>query len=160
MHVDPEPIADKAARITHATLSIQRKARRQRMDDLAICAQRLPPAGRKHPLDVIPLASWPPSSMSAENFLAAHAASAQIDDQRIHRHARHALARIHGKPDSLLGTIEFDHHAGLHAERLLWCPIPRMRTLMRAPGRCGLSSRGFSLAMIQQTLLEPTSSLQ
>jgi hypothetical protein len=52
MHVDAELVADHAARIAHAALGVEREADRQRMDDLALGAQRLLGAGGQHALDV------------------------------------------------------------------------------------------------------------
>ena len=76
----------------------------------------------------------------------------------IDRQPGHALGRIDGQPDRMLGTVEIDDNAGFDALRFL---VPDADDLDR--GACGraaiwLSSRGLSFAMMQQTLLEPTSS--
>ena len=52
MHVDAEPLADHAARIGDAALGVERKADRQRMDDLAPGVERLLAAGGEHAPDV------------------------------------------------------------------------------------------------------------
>src|SRR5690606_21605173 len=51
--------------------------------------------------------------------LAPEPAGRKVDDQRIDRQPGHALGRIHGQPDRLLGMVETDDDARLDAARTL-----------------------------------------
>src|SRR5690606_8168181 len=89
------------------------------MHDLALGAHGLLRACRQHALDVARASLMTTEIDGGREDRTRHAAGGNIDEQRLDRKAGHALGGIHRKADRLLGLIEIDDHARLHAHRLL-----------------------------------------
>ena len=144
MHVDAERVADHAARIAHAALGVEREADGQRMDDLALGLERLLGAGAEHALDVGLVGLVAAKIDGRREGFALQPAGGHVDDQRIDRQPRHALGGVDGEPDGLLGPVEIDDDARLHALRLLMADADHLDRCVR-PRSSLPSSRGLSL---------------
>ena len=88
--------------------------------------------------------SWPPRLIVAEKVSLFSRPAETLTISEVDRQPGHALGRIDGQPDRLLGAVEVDDHAGLHAARLLVADADDLRPCGCGRGSSWLSSRGFS----------------
>ena len=102
--------------------------------------------------------SWPPRLIVAAKVSLFSRPAVTIDDEGIDGQPGHALGSIDGKPDRLLGLSRSTIDAGLHAARFLVADADHLRLVRAAAQQLAFARAGFSLAIMQQTLLEPTSS--
>ena len=157
VHVDAERLAEHAARIVHAALAVERVAGRQRMQDLPLgLERRLAPAASTLLMSAAST-SWPPRSIVAEK-ISLFSRPAEMLTIRLStvRPAMRSAASTASRT-ALLGLVQIDDDAGLDAARLLVADADHL-DLVRAAAQDRLSSRGFSRAIRQQILVEPTSS--
>ena len=141
VHVDAErsPTMPRGSR--DAAFAVERIADRQRMDHRAPVAHRMAaPAPSTRSISASS-ASWPPRSTLAEKALALQPAGGDVDDQRVDRDPRHALGRVDGKPDGLLGRVEIDDDAGLDAARALVAEAEHLDAVRAAAQRLAVIAR-------------------
>ena len=141
MHVDAKLAADHAARIADAALAVERETGRQRMDDLALRLQRLLGAGGEHALDVGGIDLVTAEIDRGGKGFALQPAGGDIDDEGIDGQPGHPLGSVDRKPYRLLGLVEIDDHAGLHAARFLVADADDLRLVGAAAQQLAFADR-------------------
>ena len=134
MHVDAENVAIHGERIADATFSIQRIARRQRMQHGAVVAHRLLACGGQYALEIARFHFLAAEIDGGGIDVAGDAAGGDVDDQAVDGKPRHALGRIDGKPHDALDRFQIGDDAGLDAAGALM-PDPDHLDMMGAVGK-------------------------
>ena len=137
VHVDAEPLPDHAERIGDAAVGIERIADRQRMDDRAAFADRMPVARREHAADVGLFHRLAGDGDACRIGLAGEPPGGEVDDEGIDRDAGAAFGGVDRKPDRLLGGVEIDDHARLDAARTLVAEAEHLDRMGAATHRLG-----------------------
>ena len=133
MHVDAEFVAEHAERVANSPLAVEREAGRQRMQGRVLVRERLLRGGDQHPAQVGRVDLVAAEIDRGGIDVAAQATGGDVDDERVDRHAGHALRRIDGEPHRALHGIEIDDDAALDAARLLVADADDLDA-MGAPG--------------------------
>ena len=119
VHVDAEPLAEHAARVGDAAVGVERIADRQRVDDGAARRDRMAAPGGKHAADIGFLDLLAGEGDARRVGLAGQASAGDVDDERLDGDPGHALGRVDGEADRLLGGVEIGDDARLDAARAL-----------------------------------------
>src|SRR5215471_8403341 len=117
VHIDPEPLAEHAARITNAAAVIDRKPNRHRMDDLTVArlAQQVTGFQRPSHIGVGDLAPGDPD-LGPDNA-GCGKATREVCDNTCNRLARHFFRGVHGVQNGSPGRFEVDDGSAAQAAR-------------------------------------------
>ena len=112
VHVDAQLVAEHAERIANSAFAVEREPRCQRMQRRVFVGEGLVRGRNQHPAQVGGIDLVTAEIDRGGIDVAAQTPRGDIDDQRVDRHAGHALRRVHGEPHRALDRIEIDDDAG------------------------------------------------
>src|SRR3984893_10025038 len=128
MHVDPEPLAEHAARVADPAAIVDREPDRDRMDDLTIARLARQVAVLEHPTPIgVPHLTPGKADLSFDDACRREA-TRQVWYNALYRLARHLLGGVHRIQNGGAGRFEVDNGPVAHAARgaIAYAAAPRV----------------------------------